>query len=200
MWQHGPVGSRTTTDGEVWTTVTERENDVAAQYTETGIVATKYIIMIDKDGPAWPHMKLNQGIHRIDLTSFYFVVDAAANTEGSISVGVISRIDETNGDIIYFIGIPFEAKVESLIVSLRGVPSQVKVDVHDGELSHIITNLNETNVAAVNTGVLLNSPAGVASVVPDLGDIIMKLTYDSGTAYNVGAFLFYHAHTDASVH
>jgi hypothetical protein len=45
-----------TEDGEMWSTVTERENDVFSQYSESGIAATKYIVLIDKDNVSFPHI------------------------------------------------------------------------------------------------------------------------------------------------
>jgi hypothetical protein len=121
-------------------------------------------------------------------------LDAAVNTNGIFSIGVISRIDGTNADIWYMLGIPFLATTNQFVVSLRGVPSQVKLDLVGGVLQHGITNNRETDVAAVNTATLLDSPLGASTVTPAVGDVIAKLTHSAGGSFNIGMFIFYHGH------
>jgi hypothetical protein len=121
-------------------------------------------------------------------------LDAAVNTNGILSIGVISRIDGTNADIWYILGIPFLATTNQFVVSLRGVPSQVKLDLVGGVLQHGITNNQETDVTAVNTATPLDSPLGAATVTPAVGDVIVKLTHTSGGSFNIGMFIFYHGH------
>jgi hypothetical protein len=196
-WQHGSFTPRITEDGEAWSTVTERESDVFSQYSETAIAATKYIVLIDVDNVAFPHIIQGQGQNRIDITSLYVALDAATNTNGILNIGVISRIDGTDADMWYMLGVPFLATTTQFVLSLRGVPSQVKLDLGGAsgtQLLHGITNNEETSIAAVNTATLLDSPQGSASVTPDVGDVICKLQHVSGGAFNVGLFVFYHGH------
>jgi hypothetical protein len=181
----------------MWVTSTERETDVFSQYAELGVAASKYVIMVDKDNAAFPHLLQGQGQNRIDVTSIYVALDAAVNTSGTLRIGVIRRIDGTDADIWYIAGIPFLATTTQFILSLRGVPSQVKLDMGGSsgiQLLHGITNSEETSIAAVNTVTALDSPAGVSSVFPAVGDVIAKLDYVSGGAFNIGLFLFYHGH------
>jgi hypothetical protein len=193
-WTHSSYTPALTEDSEVWTTVTERENDVFAVYSESGIGATKYIILIDKDNVAWPHLLQGQSSDRIDIGSMYIALDAAVNTNGILSIGVISRVDGTNADAWYIFGVPFLATTTQFILSLRGTPSQAKMDLNGEALLHGITNNRETDIAAVNTATLLDSPAGASSVIPAVGDIICKLEHVSGGSFNVGLFAFYHGH------
>lgn len=193
-WQHSGYTPRVTEDGEVWTTVTERENDVFSQYSETGIDATKYIILIDKDNTSFPHLLQGQGQNRIDIGSMYIALDAAVNTNGILSIGVINRIDGTNADMWYMLGIPFLATTTQFVLSLRGTPSQVKLDLSGTQLLHGVTNNSESDIAAVNTATLLDSPLGASTVIPAVGDVICKLEHVSGGAYNIGMFAFYHGH------
>jgi hypothetical protein len=193
-WPHSAQGTKHTPDGEMWVTSTERETDVFSQYSENAIAATKYIILVDKDNAAFPHKIQNQPHSRIDVTSLYVALDAAVNTNGIFSIGVISRIDGTNADIWYMLGIPFLATTNQFVVSLRGVPSQVKLDLVGGVLQHGITNNRETDVAAVNTATLLDSPLGASTVTPAVGDVIAKLTHSAGGSFNIGMFIFYHGH------
>lgn len=192
-WPHSSQVARQTDDGELWTTVTERENDVFSQYAEIGIGASKYVIMVDLDNPLFPHMIQSQSAGRADITSVYIALDASINSNGAIRLGVIRRIDGTNADIWYFAGIPFLATTNQFILSLRAVPSQVKLDMIGTQLQHGITNSEETNVAAVNTATPLASPLGAATVIPAKGDVIAKFEYVSGGDFNVGMFVFYHA-------
>lgn len=180
--------------GEIWTTVTERENDVFSQYGESGLAATKYAIMVDKDNPSFPHLLQGQSIGRIDITIVFLVVDAAINTNGILNLGVITRIDGTDADIAYLLGIPFLATTTQFVASFRGTPSQAKMDCLNGVLQHGVTNNREANVAAVNTGTTLDSPIGANTVLPAVGDIILKMQHVSGGSYNAGVFIFYHSH------
>jgi hypothetical protein len=196
-WFHSSITPELTNDGELWTTVTERENDVFSQYAEASVAASKYVIMVDKDNVAFPHLLQGQGQNRIDVTSIYVALDAAVNTSGTLRIGVIRRIDGTDADIWYIAGIPFLATTTQFILSLRGVPSQVKLDIggpSGTQLLHGITNSEETSIAGVNTVTALDSPAGVATVIPAIGDVIAKLEHVSGGAFNIGLFTFYHGH------
>lgn len=183
-----------TEDGEMWTTVTERENDVFSQYGEAALAATKYVIMVDKDNAAFPHLLQGQGNDRIDITIIFLVVDAAINTNGVLNLGTITRIDGIDADISYLLAIPFLATTTQFIASFRGTPSQAKMDCLNGVLQHGITNNEEANVAAVNTGITLDSPLGAGTITPNIGDIILKMEHISGGAYNAGVFIFYHGH------
>lgn len=188
--------ARFTEDGELWTTVTERENDVFSVYQETGIAATKYIALIDLDNPLFPHLKDGQPTNRIDITSIYFALELSVSAGFSFQYGVISRMNATNADIWYFTSIPLltGTSQEDKIVPLRAIPSQIKLDINGlDQLRHGITNVRETNVAAVNTGLALDSPAGAGSVTPGRGDVVVKVTRTGGTA-NFSTFMFYHTH------
>lgn len=187
--------ARFTEDGELWVTETERENDVWVCYSEQGINATKYVLMADLDGAQFPHKIQNEPENRLDLTSIYVALDIGVNSDGILHFGIISRVDGTNGDIWYFFNAPFEAgnAAMSNVFALRGVPSQVKADMVNGVLQHGLTNARETNVAAVNTGTALDSPAGAASVAPGVGDYIVKAERTSGS-FNATIGTFYHSH------
>lgn len=180
-----------TSDGELRTTETERENDVWSQYSNT-FNSDTYVILISKDNPLFPHKRQGQNGSRIDGTSLYYAIDLAANTTAIIRYGVITRIDGVSADIKYFAGIPFltGAVKDIKVVSLRGVPSQVKLDFNDaGTLLHGITNNKENNVVAVNTGLTLDSPAG--QITPGLGDVIFKYDHTGGSS-TFATFIFYH--------
>ncbi len=187
-------GNKRTDDNEIWVTSTERENDVWSTYVESGVGATKYVAMVDLDGADWPHIKQGQATNRVDVSLLFLVVDAAINSNGRLKVGVIDRVDGTNGDLCYLVDIPFLATTTQLIAELHWTPSQGKMDLGDSGLLHGITNARQTNVAAVNTGLKLDSPAGATTVTPVVGDLVAKLEYVSGGAFNVSLTVFYHTH------
>lgn len=180
-----------TANGELWTTVTERESDVWVQYTAT-FNGDTYVILASLANAAFPHKLQGQTGTRLDGTSIYYAIDLAASTKATLKFGVITRIDETDADIKYWGGIPFEtgATKEILVQPLRGVPSQVKLDFDgSGVLQHGLTNVQEVDVAAVNTGLTLDGPGG--AIAPGLGDIIIKYDHTGGSSI-VALFLFYH--------
>lgn len=184
------VGARKTPDGELWTTETERENDVFSVYQNT-FSADTYFILVDLDNSAFPHRIQGQTPGRIDITTLYYSLDVSTNTTATILYGVICRIDDTDADIEYFATIPFTvgATQQDQVVALRAVPSQVKLDLVGCTLQHGISNINERNVAAVNTETDLDSPVG--NVKPGLGDVIVKYDHSAGSAL-FGTFVFYH--------
>lgn len=180
-----------TDSGELWITETERENNVFVQYT-AAYSADTYVILVSKDNVLWPHKIQGQNGDRIDVTAIYYAIDLVANTSASVRLGVITRIDGTNADIKYVIGIPFEAGATKAIIveSLMGIQSQVKLDFDaNGVLQHGLSNLSEDDVAAVNTGAALPSPGG--NITPGLGDVILKYDHTAGSS-TFGVFLFYH--------
>lgn len=187
----GQYEANVTDDGEIWTTVTERENDVGVVYVEDAIAASKYVLLVDLDNATWPHRLQGQQINRADISSMIVAIDAIVNGEGRFRLGVITRINGVNADITYFSDFPFIATTTQLIANFRGTPSQVKTDLLDGTPQHILSNSEETNVVALNTATPISSPNG--NVAPGLGDIVLKLEQSAGS-YNVYTFLFYHTH------
>lgn len=183
-----------TPEGEEFITETERENDVFIQYTATLDTDDTYAVLISKENALFPHNIQQQGGDRIDITSAYYSATMAINTDAIIKIGVITHIDNTNADIKYFSGLPFltGGAKGTIVDSLRGTPSQVKCDFDSsGILQHGLTNLEETDVTAVNTGVSFGSPAG--SISPGLGDIVLKYEETSaGSSIDFSIFLFYH--------
>lgn len=180
-----------TGDGELWITETEKENDVWVNFTGT-FNATTYAILVSKNNPVFPHKIQKQNGNRIDITAMYYSIDLAANTEGKIRIGVITRIDGTNSDIKYLFEVSFLAGASKVVLTdtLKASPSQVKLDFNNnGVLQHGLTNNLETNITAVKIGTNLSSPDG--SISPGLGDIIIKYEHTSGSV-NASLFMFYH--------
>lgn len=176
-----------TEDGEILTTVTEREIDTFIAYGDQDIAATAYAILIDKSDTAnFPHSETG----RIDLTAVYLFVDRTNTAVGRLRLGVITRIDGTDADISYIQGVSFQKGSPPTIERDRHYsPSQLKCSVVDGELNRILTGETETTTS-VNTGTTLDTPAGTAT--PAVGDLIVKFQHDSGGQYNAFVSAFYH--------
>lgn len=182
-----------TSDGELWITGIAQEDDVFVVYTEATLNATKYIDLIDLNNALWPHCIQDHGTHCAYISSIHYSLDVGPNSKGCLKYGVITHINATNADICYFLSIPFLTGVnqEDRIVSIRGVPSQIKLDINDvGCLRHGLSNMRET-VAAVNTGVTLDSPAGKNTITPIKGDVILKYEHSAGSI-DFATLLFYH--------
>lgn len=193
MWQHTQSQRRTTT-GEVWTTEIEREDDVWVFYIDETLAADKYVVLISLSGPVFPHRIQGQPINRIDITSIYLSLDVAVNSKGVLRYGVVSRIDGTDADIWYFTALPFQtgANQQDQTILFRTSPSQLKLDLAaNNTLLHGLSNSQELNVAAVNTSLALDSPAGAGSIVPARGDVVLKYEHVSGST-DLATFLFYH--------
>lgn len=181
-----------TSGGELWITETERESDVFVTFTKD-ISATTYNVLISLQNALFPHILQKELQNRIDITSIHYALDVPASGGGAIKFGVVTRINEIDADISFFDCIPFfQASKTVLVESLRETPSQVKLDFANGILQHGLTNAKESNVAAVNTGTLLDSPAG--NINPGLCDVILKLEHIEDGTTSLSTRVNYHSH------
>jgi hypothetical protein len=181
--------AKITSDGELATTVTERERNVLSVYQAATIASNKYAILIDlSDTTNFKHT----GTARIDLSILR--IAASRNTfNGVIRVGVITAINGTSASISYFRNAFYDSSVSnSSYDEVNFSPSQLKCGVSAGTLTRMITNVSETGVTAVNTGLTLDSPRGVNTVTPAVGDIIVKFERTSGSMDFASIAAFFH--------
>lgn len=182
-----------TSDGELVTSSTERERNVAARFQETGVSATVWRGLIDlsdsrdNDG-AYPHRFTG----RIDLSSIFVFVDAA-NAEGSVEIGVVKSIDATSADIDMLTAVLFREVggfSGTIDRAIHVAPSQLKLGIDDnGDPTRYITNTTRTGVTDVNTATTLAAPS---DFVPDVGDIVIRFGWTSGS-YAGTVSALYHA-------
>lgn len=180
-----------TTEGEIRVTNAEQEDNVQANYGRaiSGVV-TEWACLIDLDGAAWHHDPQAIAIH---LSILSLTIDKATNSRGSVSVGVITRIDGTDADVTLFFGRSFTNQDSAQISEFRNyAPSQLKTDASGGATTKIITSAKLTAQTALNTGITLDSPAGAASVTPAVGDIVVRYVLASGGDYTAAVQSFYH--------
>lgn len=187
--------AKISSDGELAITETERERNVLARYVETGINSTRYAALIDlSDTTNFKHDQTG----RVDISAISMGVDRSNTATGTVKFGVITRIDGTNADISYFTGLLFTNGTNDLQISRDLIlsPSQLKCGVSGGALTRMVTNDVETAVAAVNTGITLNSPRGTSTVTPAVGDIVIKMENTAGT-YGLRCMALYHGEATA---
>lgn len=190
-----PTGSteydaKVTSDGEVAVVNAESERDVAIHFNVDAVAATDYYILVDlSDTTNFPHNETG----KIHMSYIEIEVDKASNTNASVEIGIITRIDGTDADMEYPIELHFlrngETRVEK---KTKYSPSQLKFSISGGTMDKTITNSIENNVAAVNTGVTLDSPRGISTITPAVGDIIVKYDYSSGGVADFHIHCMYH--------
>ena len=183
------VAMLVTSDGEQYTTNTERERNGFSSYVLNDVGATTYAILIDKsDTTNFPHDTTDD----LHLSAVYLTVDRDANAIGTLRVGVITRVDGTNADVSWFSGVAFIKSDERHLVRDRNfAPSQLRAVVSGGLTPYFVTNAKSTNVTAINTGTTLNTPVGAAT--PAVEDIVIDFEWTAGT-YDASASCFYHSH------
>lgn len=184
------VPFKLTTDKELITTETEREKNVLARFVKTAVAATGYAALIDLSNITdFPH----DDNGRIDISYMNIQIDRDNTATGSVKVGVVTRVDGTNGDVTYFASQTFDKTSDThlnLVDNLH--PSQIKTGVINGETTRIVSNDIETDTTGIQNDVALDSPIGAASVLPAVGDIVIKHTFGGSGTYNYNVRLMYH--------
>ncbi|WP_174804359.1 hypothetical protein [Martelella limonii] len=159
--------------------ISDRDAPKFIAYSGSGISGTTYAMLVDlSDTTNFPHNDTG----RIDLYSTFLLVDKAANSAGSVRLGVITRIDGTDADVSLVQGVSFTNTSDRSIERDRIFDHPLKLGQSGGELTDVATAFKLTGVTAINTGLTLPSPRG--NVTPALGDVVIQFAYTSGSAYN----------------
>lgn len=182
-----------TDDGEMWTTATERENNVHVLMDggRTTAGTTWYGLIDISDTVNWPHA-VEGPVH---VSVIYLNLDKAGSARGTLKAGVIKRIDGTNADVDFFSGISFIENDSASVNEFANIaPTQLKTNLVGGGLRDFKTSLQDINVTAINTGATL--PFGTAGVTftPAVGDIVIKLLTTTAGNVNFVAGFAYHTH------
>lgn len=182
-----------TSDGELYVTETEREINVRAGYSRASIAADAWAVLVDlSDDTTWPH----DGTGRIDISQISMQVDKSANSVGILQVGVVLRVDATNGDFLPIAGIRFEngTAAANLIRDISYSPSQIKCGVVAGNTPRILAAGSKVlNNTGLQSDVAIPSASG-NNVIPAVGDIVVRFVHTSGGAWTGGVGVMYHAH------
>lgn len=178
-------------DGELWTTNTERENNVRASFVQTGIQASSWAILIDlSDTVNFPHDET--GAAHVSLISLQ--VDRGNTSVGLVQVGVVTRVDGINGDVTSFAAVRFEnGSPTNVIRDINFAPSQVKCGVVAGATTHMVSNSKLLNDTGLQTDIAIPTATG-GTAFPAVGDVVVKYTHTSGSAWTGGVGVLYHSH------
>lgn len=184
----------TSADGELQVTTVEQEKNNLVAYTKSGVAATAYVILVDlSDTTNWPH----DATGRVDLSYVSFQVDKPTGAQGRLSLGVITRVDGTSADVVFFRGLIFQNGTGTFIERAENfAPSQIKCGVSGGSTVQLLVTPTET-ITAINTATPLDSPLGTATVTPAPGDLVARFQHDSGAAWNGAVSVLYHAQDTA---
>lgn len=182
-----------TTDGEVYTTNTEREFNKRISLVGTqSIATTSYYGFIDlSDTVNWPHTSTG----RLDFSYFSLLIDKAAGAKGSISAGIITRINGVNSDVTWIAGYSFlEGDANSVEAIVNFAPSQLKCSVVADKLNQVKTNNISLALTAINTGTPLAFGSGGATFTPAVGDAVVRVITTTGGNLTWNVASFYHSH------
>lgn len=162
------------------TTTVERIKNFHAHFHKEGVTSTTYAVLVDlSDTTNWPHNET--GYVDISTTESQVVITSAQGANGSLRLGVITRIDGVDADIVWADCSHFsKSGSEQIDRSFNYSPSQIRFEISGGSLTQMVSNEVSLNVAAINTGITLESSAGI-SVTPAVGDVVLGMTVSSGT-------------------
>lgn len=181
----------TTSDNELLTNTLAGNRKARALYSKTGIAADTYVIMVDlSDTTNFPHNQTGS----IDVDSFTASVSFATGTaSATIKLGIITRIDGTDADISYLISdvVGVQSGNDTQLISHNYQPSSVVFKQSGGNIVGSVTNDVELTVAAINTGITLDSSRGV-TITPAVGDLILKFDYVADT-FDASVGILYHS-------
>lgn len=177
-----------TSQGELLINSNANYKKCSILYTQNGINADTYILMIDlNDTINYPHN--NMGSINIDN---YKIQTENENEKKAvtpiISLGVITSINATEANISYLITNRLEDNFFN--ISNNYQPSSVKFKVLNGELVDSLTNNSETTTN-INTGITLNTPRNIQTT-PEVGDIILHISNVTSTI-TLDCSLLYHS-------
>lgn len=184
---------RSSPAADQYTTNVEAQENVRATLVRSAIAASAWGVIIDlSDTTNWPHNETGQVI--IAVTSL--IVDKAASTQGSMAFYLVTRVGTTDGDATLLTGVGFsQAEVDSIERDVNYSPSQIRCLVQAGATPHLITNGRLVNDTGIRSTLALDIPLGTGTVVPQVGDILVRYTHTAGGAWTGGASLMYRGAT-----
>ena len=174
----------TETDGSVRTKddfIDDRDKMVGVSFAKLGGTATAYYMGIDLSNTTDFKHAAGTGIRLVQSIGKAFKTNAGA--KWSVQLIVVTRIDGTDADLAILAQASLALRdtsklsIDEQVVNLW--PHVVDLTVTAGELSQNLTNAIELNVAAVNTGVLLEDAAG-NTVAAAVGDLLIRVELVSG--------------------
>lgn len=169
-----------------------KDTTMSSTYSLSGIVASSWAVLIDlSDTVNWPHKQTGA----IDLSSVSLQVDKPNATTGSLSLAVVTRVDNTSADVTIVRGLSFSnASENSLLRVANFYPFNIRCDVIDGTMPFFPTNTKILATTDVQADVALDSHRGAATVFPEVGDILIRFSHTAGTGWVGATTVFYNSH------
>lgn len=163
-------------------------NNVYAALSLAGISTTQWAVLIDlSDTTNWPHTATGY----VEISYLSLQVDKSPATQGRLQVGFITRIDATSADIQIIRGLIFDNSIDDHIERAENFsPSFIKCDAVANVATHMIGPriLNET---LVQSDVALASPLGAATVLPAVGDVVVRYLHTADGPYSGAVTVLY---------
>lgn len=192
-----PLNVNVTSDGELYTTETEREINVYSSYSKSSISGTGYAALVDLNNTgSWPHSYTG----RLDLSFVSVSIDRTSGSVGSVGLGVITSVGTGSGNVAFIGGAGFNNNSETYIrVPELYSPSQLKLGVASATgLYRVATSSWSLGDTRIRTTAPLDSWLGSGTVTPAVGDLVIRYILSSGTPYSSTVRVFYHSHTGVS--
>lgn len=138
--------------------------------------STTWACLIDLDDSTnYPHNEIGW----LDISSVSLTVDRSSNAAGSVTVGIITRIDGTDADVTLFFGKSFTNATDRNVDLFRYFGHDgYKALVIDGETPQIATTARLTGITALNTG--LTIPSAYGTTTPAVGDLVIRAVNSAG--------------------
>lgn len=112
-------------------------------------------------------------------------IDKTTNAQGSVSLGVITRIDADNADVTLFFGKGFANSAANDIEIYRNFePSAERTLVRNSAARYIKTTAVLTNQTGLQNDTAIESYQGAGTVTPAVGDIVARYVLSSGTSFS----------------
>jgi len=167
---------------DVQSSVFDRDRDriFYAEIRALGVAATTFYLLIDLDGnPKWKHTNGS----KLSITNIRGATDKSnAGAKWIVRVGVVTRIDGTDADVIYFVNAGMTLLDTSILSVDNGLsqffPVFVPIEVVSEEIPKLVTDGKFTG-EAMDSSTAIADAAGTTTV-PEVGDLVVKADLISG--------------------
>lgn len=157
--------------------ISDRDSPKYMSAVAIGVTAEQYLMLVDLDDRAnFPHHFTG----RINLHSSGLFYSRAANGAGGVQIGVITRVDATDADLILLKGIRFDSASDREGSRDEVLSAPLHCNVEGGALPNA-GGSPLLNVAAINTGITLATRYGTAT--PAVGDMVARF-FNGGGSYD----------------
>jgi len=158
----------------------DRDKLVVANYAKEAVAATTYYMLVDLDGAPYPHDAAGARLVLAGAASQGFKSNIGA--KWAVQIGVVMTIDGTEAKLAWLPIASLSLRDTSKFSGgqhLPLFPDYVDLAHAAGVFTKIASNLYESNITAVNTGITLEDALG-NNVTPAEGDLLIRAELLSG--------------------